>query len=87
MGFIFKFLSCRARNAESSIVGQKAVLAVRALIFGLGPKSTKALYTIAAYGPSERIHKLTIAGWLPQPQTVVHSMACSPHAFRVRVSL
>ena len=85
MGFIF--LSCGAHNAELIIVGQKLIPAVCALVFGLGPKSTKALYTIVAYGPSERIHKLTIAGWLPQPQTFVRNMACSQHAFRVRVSL
>ena len=68
-------------------MGQKLIPAVRALIFGPGPKSTKVLCTIVAYGPSERIHKLTIAGRLPQPQAFVRSMACSPHAFRVRVSL
>ena len=83
----FIFLSCGARNAELIIVGQKLIPAVRALIFGPGPKSTKALYTIVAYDPSEQIHKLTTAGWLPQPQTFVRSMACSHHTFRVRVSL
>ena len=83
----FIFLSCGARNAELIIVGQKLIPAVRALIFGPGPKSTKALYTIVAYDLSEQIHKLTTAGWPPQPQTFVHSMACSHHTFRVRVSL
>ena len=85
MAFIFS--SCRARNAELIIVGQKLIPAVRALIFFFVLKSTKALYTMVAYVPSERMHKLAVAGWLPQPQTFVRNMACSQHAFRVRVSL
>ena len=36
---------------------------MHALIFGSGPKLTKALYTTMAHGPSEWIHhELTVAG-------------------------